>query len=53
MYQLLKVLTSGRNAPTEVERELAYLNASISLADLERRQREIEQGFLRHSGIAY
>ncbi|MBL9052781.1 MAG: DUF3563 family protein [Tabrizicola sp.] len=53
MYKLFMVLTSGRSAPTEAERELAYLNASISLADLERRQREIEQGLLRHRRIAY
>lgn len=53
MYKLFKVLTSGRNAPTEAEREWAYLNASVSLADLERRQREIEQGLLRQRGIAF
>lgn len=53
MFNLLKSLTSGRSAPTDSERELAYLNASVSLADLERRQREIEEGLLRHPGFAF
>lgn len=53
MFKLFKSLTSGRIAPTNAERELAYLNASVSLADLERRQREIDLGLLRPQGFAF
>lgn len=33
--------------PGRRELELAYLNASVSLYDLERRERDIEQGMFR------
>jgi hypothetical protein len=33
---------------TRQEREMAYLNASASIFDLERRQREIERGMFRN-----
>ena len=34
--------------PTRREAELAYLNAAVSLYDLERREREIAQGKFAH-----
>ncbi len=52
MFTRLKSLISRHAAPTRAERELAYLNASVSLADLERRQREIERGIFRHQSYA-
>jgi hypothetical protein len=32
---------------TRREAEIAYLNAAVSLYDLERREREVEQGLFR------
>jgi hypothetical protein len=52
MFIMFKSLFSGHSAPTDAERELAYLNASVSLADLERRQRDIDQGLLRRPTFA-
>lgn len=52
MFTMIKSLFSGHSAPTDAERELAYLNASVSLADLERRQRDIDQGLLRRPSFA-
>ena len=52
MLNLFKSMISHRSAPTTAEREMAYLNASISLADLERRQREIETGMFRRPSFA-
>ena len=53
MLGMLKSLISRRSAPTVAERELAYLGQSVSLVDLERRQREIEQGLFRPTSLAY
>ncbi len=53
MFTMIKSLISRHSAPTEADRELAYLNASVSLADLERRQREIELGMLRRQSFAF
>ena len=53
MLTLFKTLISRYSAQTEAERELAYLNASVSLIDLERRQREIERGLLRRQSFAF
>lgn len=53
MFTMIKSLISRHSAPTEAERELAYLNASVSLADLERRQREIENGMFHCQSIAF
>lgn len=53
MFTRIKSLISRHSAPTEAERELAYLNASISLFDLERRQREIDAGVLRRPSLAF
>ena len=33
--------------PTRQDREMAYLNHSVSIYDLERRQREVSQGKFR------
>lgn len=38
---------------TQSEREHAYLEQSASLSDLERRQREIDQGLLRLRRFGY
>lgn len=53
MFKFLKSLILHLSAPTEAERERAYLNAAISVADLERRQREIDQGLLRGPRFAF
>jgi Protein of unknown function (DUF3563) len=53
MLSMLKTLINRHSAPTQAQRELAYLNASISLMDLERRQREIDLGLLRLKSFAY
>lgn len=53
MFAMIKSLISRHSAPTEAERELAYLNAAVSLADLERRQRDIEMGVLRRPSFAF
>lgn len=41
---LNRFLPSGR---TRREMEISYLNQSVSMHDLERRQREIERGMFR------
>ncbi|MCU0832770.1 MAG: DUF3563 domain-containing protein [Rhizobiaceae bacterium] len=43
-FGLLNLFTPARNRQ---EREIAYLNQSVSMADLERRQREIARGKFR------
>lgn len=53
MFTMIKSLISRHSGPTDVERELAYLNASVSLADLERRQREIENGMFHRQSFAF
>lgn len=53
MFTLIKSLISRHSHPTDAERELSYLNASVSLADLERRQRDIELGVLRRKSFAF
>jgi hypothetical protein len=40
-------------ARTQNEIELDYLNQSVSHTDLERRQREIDRGYLRQRRINY
>ncbi|MGL4237617.1 hypothetical protein [Tabrizicola sp.] len=47
MTNLFKWLVSVTIAPSPAERERAYLNASVSRFDLERRQREVERGLFR------
>lgn len=53
MLSLFKSLISFRNVPSIAEIERDYLNASISLTDLERRQREIERGLFRRSSFDF
>jgi hypothetical protein len=53
MFKFLKNLILHLSTPTEQDRERAYLNAAISVADLERRQREIDQGLLRGPRFAF
>ena len=51
MLNFLKTLMSGKIFPRVVDLELAYLNASVSVYDLERRQREVEGGLFRRSSF--
>ncbi len=45
------IKTALRNFPSVREVERDYLNASVSRYDLERRQREVENGLFRRSGF--
>jgi hypothetical protein len=47
MMNLFKALVSDMASPSVSERERAYLNASVSRFDLERREREVEAGLFR------
>jgi hypothetical protein len=51
MKKILKSLSSFRSLPSRAEIERAYLNASVSLIDLERREREIDLGLFRRSSF--
>jgi hypothetical protein len=51
MFNLFKSLVSGKAFPRIADLERAYLNASVSRTDLERRQREIENGLFRRSSF--
>jgi hypothetical protein len=51
MFNLFKSLASGKAFPRVADLERAYLNASVSLIDLERRQREIDSGLFRRSSF--
>lgn len=53
MFKLLKSLTSLRGFPSIAELERSYLNASVSRIDLERRQREVDNGLFRRSSFDY
>lgn len=53
MLNLFKSLTSFRKLPSIAEIERDYLNASVSLTDLERRQREVERGLFRRSSFDF
>ncbi|WP_156369118.1 DUF3563 family protein [Aureimonas sp. Leaf324] len=46
-------LRAALRAPSHEERALAYLNESTSLADLERREREIDSGRFRQNRHAF
>ncbi|MFN6924855.1 MULTISPECIES: DUF3563 family protein [Tabrizicola] len=48
MLNLLKSLICSRDPAALSDRERAYLNAAVSLYDLERREREIDRGLFRH-----
>jgi hypothetical protein len=47
MLNLWKSFISAKPALSISERERAYLNASVSRFDLERREREVEAGLFR------
>jgi hypothetical protein len=47
MLNLFKSLIPVAEEKTMSERERAYLNASVSRYDLERREREIDRGLFR------
>lgn len=53
MKNLFKSLNVFRASRSIAEVELAYLNDCVSLADLERRQREVERGLFRRSSFAF
>lgn len=48
----MRNLLVPRLMPAIAEEERAYLNAAVSLYDLERRQREVEAGLFRDRYIA-
>jgi hypothetical protein len=47
MMNFFKALVERSANPSVSERERAYLNASVSRVDLERREREVEAGLFR------
>lgn len=51
MLNMLKSLISGKAFPRIADLERAYLDASVSRIDLERRQREVENGLFRRSSF--
>lgn len=51
MYNLFKSLMSQRAERSIAALERAYLNAAVSRYDLERREREIDQGLFRRAGL--
>ncbi|MDZ4088458.1 MAG: hypothetical protein U1E69_16840 [Tabrizicola sp.] len=51
MFNLFKSLINGTAFPRIADLERAYLNASASRIDLERRQREVENGLFRRSSF--
>ncbi|WP_164517330.1 DUF3563 domain-containing protein [Tabrizicola piscis] len=51
MLNIFKSLKSLRNFPSLAELERDYLNASVSRIDLERRQREVDNGLFRRSSF--
>jgi len=53
MYNLFKSFIANLSLPRIAELERAYLNASVSRVDLERRQREVENGLFRRSSFDF
>lgn len=51
MFNFIKSALSGRSFPSRREIERDYLNAAVSLYDLERREREVENGLFRRSSF--
>jgi cytochrome c553 len=51
MFNLFKSLVNGSAFPRIADLERAYLNASVTPYDLERRQREVENGLFRRSSF--
>lgn len=48
MFEQVKNVLRALRVPSAAERELAYLNQSVSRYDLEQRQRQIDAGLFRH-----
>ncbi len=48
MFEQVKNVLRALRVPSVAERELAYLNQSVSRYDLEQRQRQIDAGLFRH-----
>jgi hypothetical protein len=48
MFMTLKNVIRALHVPTAAEREMAYLNESVSRVDLELRQRQIDAGLFRN-----
>jgi hypothetical protein len=53
MFDRLKSAVSRFKRPTIAEMERNYLNDSISMYDLELRQREVERGLFRKSAFGF
>jgi hypothetical protein len=53
MLTMFKSLISHRVFPSIAELERSYLNASVSHIDLERRQREVDNGLFRRSSFDF
>ncbi len=51
MLNLFRSLVSGKAFPRIADLERAYLEASVSRIDLERRQRDVEGGLFRRSSF--
>jgi Protein of unknown function (DUF3563) len=51
MFNFIKSALSARSFPSRRELERDYLNAAVSLYDLERREREVENGLFRRSSF--
>lgn len=51
MFDRLKSAVRRFQLPTIAELERDYLNSSVSVIDLERRQREVERGLFRNSSF--
>jgi hypothetical protein len=51
MFTLFKTLMSARTERSVAALERAYLNAAVSRYDLERREREIDQGLFRRAAL--
>jgi hypothetical protein len=49
MLSIIKTIFISRRQHAVADLERAYLNASVSRIDLERRQREVELGLFRRS----
>lgn len=51
MLNFFKSVLSPRNFPSISDIERSYLDASVSRFDLERRQREVDNGLFRRSSF--
>lgn len=52
MFAKLAEIVRSLRAPTDRERELAYLNAARDRYDLEYRERQIDRGLFRKQSIS-